>query len=248
MRRFQHFFHAGRFELEYGGGVRVAEDFVGGLVVKRDFADIDNIAGGVFDVVLRHFDNGQVAQAQKVELHQTHVFHVALVVHRYGRSGFVRLIHGAVIGNLARRNQHAARVHTQTARQIFQLFRQRNQFVRFFRFNQFLNLRLRLHCIVQTQRFVGFQRNQLRQFVAQGKRQLQHAPYVADHRFGRHRAKGHNLAHRLCAVFIAHILNHAAAVALAKVYVEVGHGNAFRVQETLEQQRVFERIKVGNLQ
>ena len=135
VRRFQHFFHAGRLELEDGGGVRIAEDLVGGLVIKRDFADIDNIAGGVFDVVLRHFDNGQVAQTQKVEFHQTHVFHVALVVHGYGRGGFVRLIHGAVIGNFARRNQHAACVHTQTARQVFQLFRQRNQFVRFFRFD-----------------------------------------------------------------------------------------------------------------
>ena len=135
MRRFQHFFHAGRLELEDGGGVRIAEDLVGGLVVKRNLANIDDIAGGVFDVVLRHFDNGQVAKAQKVELHQTHVFHVALVVHGYGRGGFVRLINGAVIGNLARRNQHAARVHTQTARQVFQLFRQRNQFVRFFRFD-----------------------------------------------------------------------------------------------------------------
>ena len=116
VRRFQHFFHAGRLKLEDGGGVRIAEDLVGDLVVKRDFADIDDVAGSVFDVVLRHFDNGQVAQTQKVEFHQTHIFHVALVVHGYGRGGFVRLIHGAVIGNLARRNQHAACVHTQTAR------------------------------------------------------------------------------------------------------------------------------------
>ncbi len=65
MRRFQHFFHAGRLELEDGGGVRIAEDLVGSLVVKRNLADIDDIAGGVFDVVLRHFDNGQVAQAKK---------------------------------------------------------------------------------------------------------------------------------------------------------------------------------------
>ena len=84
VRRFQHFFHAGRLELEDGGGVRIAEDLVGSLVVKRNLADIDDIAGGIFDVVLCHFDNGQVAQTQKVEFHQTHVFHVALVVHGYG--------------------------------------------------------------------------------------------------------------------------------------------------------------------
>ena len=229
VRCFQHFFHTGRLELEDGGGVRIAEDLVGSLIVKRNLADIDDIAGGVFDVVLRHFDNGQVAETQKVELHQTHVFHVALVVHGYGRGGFVRLIHGAVIGNLAWRNQHAACVHTQTARQVFQLFRQRNQFVRFFRFNQFLNLRLGLHGFFQTQGFVGFQRNQLGQFVAQHKRQFQHASDVANHRFGRHCAKGNNLADCFRAIFFAHIFNHAAAVCLTEVHVEVGHGDAFGV-------------------
>ena len=120
-------------------------------------------------------------------------------------------------------------MHTQTARQIFQLFRQRNQLVRFFRFNQFLNLRLGLHGFFQAQGFVGFQRNQLGQFVAQHKRQFQHAPHIADDRFGRHRAEGHNLADRLCAVFFAHIFNHAAAVCLTEVHVKVRHGDAFRV-------------------
>ena len=47
MRRFQHFLHAGRLELEDGGGVRIAEDLVGSLVVKRNLTDIDDIAGGI---------------------------------------------------------------------------------------------------------------------------------------------------------------------------------------------------------
>ena len=64
-------------ELEDGGGVRIAEDLVGGLVVERNLADIDDIAGGIFDVVLRHFDNGQVAQTQKSRISPTHVFHAA---------------------------------------------------------------------------------------------------------------------------------------------------------------------------
>lgn len=135
MRRFQHFFHAGGFKLEYGGGVGVAENLVGGLVVERDFAHVNDVAGGVFDVVLRHFDDGEVAQAQKVEFHQTHVFHVAFVVHRYGRGGLVSLVNGAVIGDFSRRDEYAARVHTQAAREVFEFFRQRDEFAGFFGFD-----------------------------------------------------------------------------------------------------------------
>ena len=77
---------------------------------------------------------------------------------------------------------------------------------------------------------------------------MQHAPHIANHRFGRQRAERHNLADRFLAVFLAHIFNHAATVGLAEVDIEVRHGHAFGVQETLEQQRVFQRVKVGNLQ
>ena len=77
---------------------------------------------------------------------------------------------------------------------------------------------------------------------------MQHAPHIANHRFGRQRAERYNLADRFLAVFFAHIFNHAAAVGLAEVDIEVGHGHALGVQEPLKQQRVFQRVKVGNLQ
>ena len=77
---------------------------------------------------------------------------------------------------------------------------------------------------------------------------MQHAPHIANHRFGRQRAERHDLADRFFAVFFAYIFNHAATVGLAEVDIEVRHGHAFGVQETLEQQRVFQRVKVGNLQ
>ena len=92
------------------------------------------------------------------------------------------------------------------------------------------------------QRLVGFQRNQFGQAVAQGKRQLQHTPHIAYHGFGRHRAKGYDLAHRLFAVFFAHIFNHAPAIGLAEVNIKVGHGHALGVEKTFKQQRVFKRV------
>ena len=77
---------------------------------------------------------------------------------------------------------------------------------------------------------------------------MQHAPHIANHRFGRQRAERHDLADRFFAVFFAHIFNHAATVGLAEVDIEVRHGHAFGIQEPLEQQRVFQRVEVGNLQ
>ena len=92
------------------------------------------------------------------------------------------------------------------------------------------------------QRLVGFQRDKFRQAVAQGKRQLQHAPHIADYGFGRHRAEGYDLAHGLFAVFFAHIFNHAPAIGLAEVNIKVRHGHALGVEKSLKQQRVFKRV------
>ena len=79
----QHFFHAGGFKLKHGGGVGGGKNFVGGRIIKRNLAHVHFFAGGLGDKVLRHFDNGEVAQAQKVEFHQAHVFHIAFVIHRH---------------------------------------------------------------------------------------------------------------------------------------------------------------------
>ena len=118
----QHFFHAGGLKLEHGGGVAFGKNFIGIDIVQRQLRHIDFFAAGGGNKILRHFDDGEVAQAQEVELHQAHFFHVALVVHRYRRGGFVGLIHRAEIGDFAGRNQYAAGVHTEAAGEVFQFF------------------------------------------------------------------------------------------------------------------------------
>ena len=125
MCRFQHLLHAAGFKLEYGGGVGIAENLVSRLIVQRNAVHVNVFATRLADELLRHFDNGQVAQAQKVKFNQADFFHIAFVVHRNGRRMLVRLIHAAEIGNPPRRNQYAARVHAQIACQIFQFQRQR---------------------------------------------------------------------------------------------------------------------------
>src|SRR3569832_2297452 len=57
---------------------------------------------------------------------------------------------------------------------------------------------------------------------------------VAHHRLGRHRAVGDDLRHALAAIALHYVIDHAVAAFHAEVDVEVGHGDALRVQESLE--------------
>ena len=157
----QHLFHAGGFKLEHRRGVGLAEYLIGLLIREVDVVHIDTLASGLRNEFLRHFDDGEVAQAEEVKLHQPDVFHVSFVIHGNGRGGFVGLIHRAEIGNFARRNQYAAGVHTEAAREVFQLFGQLHQLFGLFLFQHLGDFRLSLHRLFQAQRLVGFQRNQL---------------------------------------------------------------------------------------
>ena len=161
---------------------------------------------------------------------------------------FVGLIHAAKIGNFAGRNQYAARVHTQIARQIFQFQGKVEQLFGFFFPDDLFDFGFGGQGIFKVQRFVGFQRNQLGEAVAQCERQLQHAPHVPNHGFGRHGAEGNDLADRFPAVFGTNVFDHAPPVGLAEIDIKIGHGHAFGIEETLEQQRVFERVEVGDFE
>ena len=91
-------------------------------------------------------------------------------------------------------------------------------------------------------------RDQLADAVAERVAHVQHAAHVADGGARGHGAEGGDLAHRVAAVLVLHVVDHAVAVALAEVDVEVGHRHPLRVQEALEQQVVLQRVEVGDLQ
>ena len=62
-----------------------------------------------------------------------------------------------------------------------------------------------------------------------------------------HGAEGGDLADGFAPVFAFHVVNHAVAVGLAKVDIEVGHGHALGVQKALEQQLILQRVQIGDL-
>ena len=214
------------------------------------------------DEVLGDLQDGERGQPQEVELHQADGLDVVLVVLAHGRVAAGLLVQRTEVGELARRNEHAPGVHADVAGHAFELLRQLDQHAHFFFLLDALR-ELRLHLdgvvvlvaldlflgrVLQRDRHARLVRNQLADAVAEHVAHVQHAAHVADGRARCHGAEGGDLADGIAAVLVLHVVDHAVAVALAEVDVEVGHRDAFGVQETFEQQLVFERVQVGDLQ
>ena len=247
LQLFQQLFHTVRFDLENRRGVGILENLVGLRVVEGQGFQRRAAAGQLLDVVNGQLEDGEVSQAQEVELHQPDFFHVVLVVLRNDGYPGVRRIQRTEIGQLARRDQHAPSVHADVARQVFQPFGEVKKLAHLlFAFDALLELRLNLNRLGQRQGLVGLQRNQLGKLVAEGVRHVEHPPDVADHRLGRHRAEGGNLRHGIMPVVVTHVIDDQSALFLAEVDVEVGHRHPFRVEEAFEQQRVAQGIQIGD--
>ena len=71
---------------------------------------------------------------------------------------------------------------------------------------------------------------------------------VAGGRAGRHLAEGDDLRHRLAPVLLGHVADHPLATADREVDVDVRHRLARRVEETLEEQLVGERVEVRDVE
>ncbi len=98
------------------------------------------------------------------------------------------------------------------------------------------------------QREVRLIRNQLGERVGLRGSETERAADVLDRRARLHRPERHDLADGLAPVLLPHVLDHLAAPLEAEVHVDVGHRDAFRIEEALEQEVVEERIDVGDAQ
>ena len=75
---------------------------------------------------------------------------------------------------------------------------------------------------------------------------VEHAGGVLDGVLRLHDAVGDDLGDLVVAVLLLDVLDDLAAAAIIEVDVEVGHGDAVRVQEPLEEQAVLDRVEVGD--
>ena len=242
--------HAPRFELEYRGGLGLLQHLEGRLVIQRDEVDVQRFQALLgllaIDRLHRPLDDGQGAQAEEVELDQAGGLDVVLV--ELGHQAAALLVTGdrREVGELGRRDHHAAGVLAGAAGDALELERHLPDFRRFLVDLEEVAQRLLL-LVGLLQGHADFEGNHLRQAIGQAVGLALGPRHVAHHRLGGHGTESDDLAHRVAPVLLGHVVDHPVATVHAEVDVEVGHRHPLRVEETLEQQVIGQRVEVGDL-
>ncbi len=251
--------HAARFELEHRRRIAAAENVVSARVVQRQRVERQRRRGIEHaDVTQRPVEDRQRRQPEEVELDQADELDVILVELGDQRVGARLRVQRAEIGQLARSDQHATGMHADVARQALELLGEAQKLAHFF-FGRLALVEQRLDLArindvrrrvaaapLERHRAARLERNQLGDAVAEAVREVQDAADVAHHRLGRHRAEGRDLRYRLGAVLLLDVIDDTVAAVLAEIDVEVRHRHALRIQEALEQQRIPQRVQIGD--
>ena len=91
-------------------------------------------------------------------------------------------------------------------------------------------------------------RHQLGDAIHFIERIIERAPYVANCGAGEQSSEGDDLGHSVPAIAFDYVLDHFVAPIVREIHVDVGHLDAFGVQEPLERLAVLHRIQVRNAQ
>ena len=91
-------------------------------------------------------------------------------------------------------------------------------------------------------------RNEFCEAVRFGKRKLLYTCDIFDSRLGCHRAVRDDMSHTFGSVFFRYPAKHFPTTVIVEVGIDIGEGNSVRIQETLEQQVVFDRVDTGDPQ
>ena len=84
--------------------------------------------------------------------------------------------------------------------------------------------------------------------VSLGIGHFEYTRHVTHGVFSHHFTKSHNVCHATFTVFFGTIFNHLVTTGILNVGINIRHGDTIRVQETLEKETVFHRVKLGNTQ
>ena len=108
--------------------------------------------------------------------------------------------------------------------------------------------KLRIHC----QRFVNgdikFLGDHFCNGIHLGIGHIKNTPHIPDHTAGSQGTEGYDLNHTVVSVFPPDVVNNLLTPFKAEIHINIRHGNSLRIQETLKQQIVFNRIKLGDSQ
>ncbi len=228
--------HAAAFHLEHADRFAAPEHRVGLRIVERDLAKVDRFAAPG-DEVDRALEHGQRLQAQEVELHQARLldpFHVELGRrHRRFRIAIKRReldqrpIADDDAGGMGRGVGVEALEPLGDREHLGDLL---------VRLRRLLQPRFVRHRLLEGDRMGRVLRHELGELVDLAERHFEHPADVAQDAARQERAEGDDLRDAVGAVALAHISDHFVAPVLAEVDVEIGHRDAFGVEEPLEQE------------
>ena len=77
---------------------------------------------------------------------------------------------------------------------------------------------------------------------------IQYTRHIPDHTFGCQSTKSDDLYHLILTVFTFYILDNLLSPLITEVNINIGHGYTLRIQETLKQQIITDRVNVRNVQ
>ena len=238
--------HATRLELEHRGSLRALQQPECLRIVHRHATDVERcVRVGRIDDAFRPVDYRERLQSEEVELDQADRLDIILVELRDQATAAVFTIKRRKIGELVRRDYDATGMLAGIPDQALQRFREvdngGNLFVVAVHGRQLFRL---LQCLVEGH--ADLERHQLGDAIHKTVWLAQHAPGIPDDCPGSHCAERNYLRDTIAPVTLRHVLDDAVASLHAKVDVEIRHRDAIRIEETLEEKIVFERVEVGN--
>ncbi len=247
--------HGAAVELEDAEGVPAGHQLEGRGVRQWELLQVDVDAAVLPYVDDRVVDDGEVPQAEEVHLQQAHVLALRERETRDDGAVGVPPVDRQDVQQRFGAEDHPGRVHPRAAGEALQPTRGVNDFTDV------------LVALVEAAHLGGLavplvrgvenagQRNALAEhvrghrlgdFVAEGVRVAQYPTGVLDRSLRLDRAEGEDLAHPVLAVPLGDITDHVTAATFVEVEVDVRRGDAFGVEEPLEDQPVLDRVEFGD--
>ena len=239
--------HAGGFHLEHAGGAALRQHPEHLRIVHGDLLQIE-VRGVAVYHLHRVVQHRQVPQAQEIHFQQAQLLqrdHVVLAddglvipgqrhifIHRQAGDHHTGGMGGGVAGHALQRLGHVDEpLHPLVGLvEVGQLLAEPQGIVQ------------------RDMQRTGTRGHQLGHTVHLGIGHVQGAAHIPDGAPGSHGSEGHDLGHVVVPVLPADVVHHLAPAGIAEVHVDIRHGHALRIQETLEIQLVLHGVDVGDVQ
>ena len=248
--------HTGRLKLEGTGCLPFAIELVGGLVLQTDVIDVQLLTGCLADILYGLLDDGKRFQPQEVHLDQTRLLDDRSLIlghqHLLARILVLGRADRYHIRNIVPPNDDPTGMDTRITHialqhlGIFQGIAQQRVIASGSRL-QFIDIIDRILQLefLHVRNLVRHQFGQSSGFI---QWQLLDTRHIGNGRLGRHRTIRDDVCHPFGPILVRHPTQHLPPTIIIEVGINIGQRDTVRIQETLEQQIIFDRVNPGNTQ